>query len=99
MSEKMPPGLASRIAVSTAVGIGWLVFLILFFAFYADRYSVYQNLAIFLASVLVVAVILGPMWVYWGIKIGPRYIERWERNAERWERRFERKRVRRKRKR
>jgi len=61
MSEKMPPGIASRIAVSTAVGIGWLVFLILFFAFYAQGYSVYQNIAIFLASVLVVGAILGPL--------------------------------------
>ena len=92
MPEKMPPGLASRIAVSIVVGITWLVFLIIFLAFYADRYSVYQNLAIFLASVLVVAAILGPMWVYWGIKVGPRY-------AERWEHRVERERVRRKRKR
>lgn len=92
MPEKMPSGLAPRIAVSTVVGIAWLVFLIIFFAFYADRYTIYQNLAIFLASVLVVAAILGPMWVFWGIKVGPRY-------AERWERRFERERVRRKRKR
>ena len=92
MTEKMPPGIASRIAVSIVVGIAWLVFLIIFFAFYADRFSVYQNLAVFLASVLVVGAIMIPMWVYWGIKVGPRY-------AERWERRFERERVRKKRKR
>ena len=92
MPEKMPPGLASRIAVSVVVGVAWLVFLVIFFAFYADRFSVYQNLAIFIVSVLVVGAILGPMWVYWGIKVGPRY-------AERWERRFEREHVRKKRKR
>jgi len=86
----MPQGLASRIAVSVAIGIAWLVFLVIFLAFYAEGFSIYRNLAIFIASILVVGAILGPMWVYWGIKVGPEY-------AERWERRFERERVRRKR--
>jgi hypothetical protein len=79
MSEKMPPGLASRIAASIVVSVAWLVFLIIFFAFYADRFSVYQNLAVFLASILVVGAILGPMWVYWGIKS----VERWGRGPAR----------------
>jgi len=87
MPKKMPPGLASRVAVSIVVGVAWLVFLIIFLAFYADRFSVYQNLAIFLVSVLVVGAILGPMWVYWGIKIAPRYAERWERGPSRRKRR------------
>jgi hypothetical protein len=79
MPEKMPPGLASRIAASIVVGVAWLVFLVIFFAFYADRFSVYQNLAVFLASILVVGAILGPMWVYWGIKS----VERWGREPAR----------------
>jgi len=83
MPEKMPPGLASRIAVSIVVGVAWLVFLIIFFAFYADRFTVYQNLAVFIASILVVVAITIPMWVYWGIKVAPRYAERWERGPAR----------------
>jgi len=79
MPEKMPPGLASRVAVSIVVGVAWLVFLIIFLAFYANNFNVYQNIAIFLASVLVVGAILGPMWVYWGIKVVPRYAEKWGR--------------------
>ncbi len=79
----MPPGIASRVAVSIVVGVAWLAFLIIFLAFYADRFSVYQNLAVFLVSVLVVGAILCPMWVYWGIKIAPRYAERWEHRPAR----------------
>jgi len=86
MNEKMPPGLASRIAVSVVVGVAWLVFLIIFFAFCADRFSVYQNLAVFLASILVVGAILGPMWVYWGIKVASKYGE-WGRPRRRARRR------------
>ncbi len=66
----MPPGLASRVAVTIVVSIGWLIFLILFLAFYAEGFSVYWNLAIVFASLLVMCAILGPMWAYWGIKTG-----------------------------
>jgi hypothetical protein len=83
MPEKMPQGLASRIAVSVAIGIAWLVFLVIFLAFYAEGFSIYRNLAIFIASVLVVGAILGPMWVYWGIKVAPKYAEEWERRPSR----------------
>ena len=79
----MPPGLASRIAISVVVGVAWLVFLIIFFAFYAESFSIYRNLAIFIASILVVGAILGPMWIYWGIKVVPRYAEEWRRGPGR----------------
>jgi hypothetical protein len=74
--NEMPPGLAWRSAVSIAVFIGWLIFLVLFLFFYAQNFNIYQNIAIFIVSVLVVVAILGPMWAYWGM-----------RNAYRWERR------------
>jgi heme/copper-type cytochrome/quinol oxidase subunit 4 len=83
MPEKMPPGLAPRVAVSIATVVGWLVFLIIFLAFHADHFTVYQNLAIFLASILVVGAILGSMWAYWGIKYG----WKWEQSARRRSRR------------
>lgn len=74
---EMPPGLASRVAVSIVVGVGWLVFIILYLAFYAENFSVYRNLAIIFASVLVVSAILGPMWAYWGMKTA----HGWKRKA------------------
>lgn len=64
----MPPGLAPRVAVSIVVGIGWLIFLIIFLFFYAEGFNIYQNIAIFLVSILVVGAILGPIWAHWGIK-------------------------------
>ena len=38
---EMPPGGAARVAVSIVVGVGWLIFLILFLAFYADGFRIY----------------------------------------------------------
>ncbi|TKJ25648.1 MAG: hypothetical protein CEE41_03995 [Hadesarchaea archaeon B3_Hades] len=69
-ARKKPPGGAAKVAVSTVVGVGWSIFLILFLAFYAEGFSIYENLAIVLASLLVVGAIRGPMWAYWGIKTG-----------------------------
>jgi hypothetical protein len=62
------PGLRWRVSLSIIVSIGWLVFLILWFAFYASDYTVYQNIAIILVSILIMGAILGVSWVSWGIK-------------------------------
>jgi len=57
-----------RAAVSAVVGIGWLIFMIIHLFFWAKYYTIYENIAIFLVSVLVVAAILAPIWIIWGIK-------------------------------
>ena len=66
----MEPGFRWRVALSILVAIGWLIFLIIWLAFYADDYSIYQNIAIFLVSILVMVAILGPAWAHWGMKFG-----------------------------
>jgi len=66
----MEPGFRWRVALSILVVVGWLIFLILWLAFYADGFSIYQNIAVFLVSILVMIAILGPAWAYWGMKFG-----------------------------
>jgi heme/copper-type cytochrome/quinol oxidase subunit 4 len=44
-------------------GIGWLVFLIVWLFYYADDYSGYQNLAIFITSLLVLGAVSGSIWM------------------------------------
>ncbi len=68
--QGMPPGLASRVAVSIIVFFGWLVFIIIHMAFFASSYSLYQNIAIVLVAVLIGIAILAVMWASWGIKFG-----------------------------
>ncbi len=52
--------------VSGVSGIGWVLFIIIWLFFYADDYSGYQNLAIFIASLLVLGAISGSAWfVHW----------------------------------
>ncbi len=64
------PGLGWRVSLSIIVGCGWLIFLIIWLFFYAGSFNVYQNIAIFLVSILVVGAIMGASWASWGIKYG-----------------------------
>ena len=67
---KKPP--SWKVSLSIVMGIGWLIFVIVWLAFYAEGYSVYQNFAIILISILVVFLVLGGSWASWGIKQIPK---------------------------
>jgi hypothetical protein len=69
----MEPGFRWRVALSIIVCIGWLIFLIIWLGFFAGDFNIYQNIAIFLASILGIGVILGPAWAHWGMKYGWKY--------------------------
>ena len=57
-----------RIGISIASGFGWLIFLVVWLFFYADRFSLYQNIGIFLASLLVVGLVNALAWFSFGMK-------------------------------
>jgi len=61
-----------RTSFSMIVGVGWLVFLIIWLAFYATNYAWEQNFAIFLASILGIILLLGVPWGIWAIKKIPK---------------------------
>ena len=57
-------------SLSIAIGVGWLIFLIVFLAFFAlDSWE--QNLAVILMSILAVFLLLGGMWLSFGLKKMP----------------------------
>jgi peptidoglycan/LPS O-acetylase OafA/YrhL len=61
-----------RVSLSIVMGVGWLIFLIIWLAFYAGNYNVYRNIAIILISILVLIIILGGSWAAWGLKQIPK---------------------------
>ena len=67
------PGFGWRVSVSIIVGVGWLVFLILWVTFYAAAFTLLENLVIVLVSLLIVGAILGASWASWGIKYGRKF--------------------------
>lgn len=54
---------------SGAVAIGWLVFLILFLAFYSGGFRTNEKFAVILLSVLVLTVVLGGSWAFWSLRV------------------------------
>ena len=59
--------LGSRVAGTIIVGVGWLAFILLWLAFYAGKFDFWQNLAVFLVSVIVAVGITAVMWVKWAL--------------------------------
>ncbi len=57
-----------RVYATIIVGMGWLLFLALWLFFYAESYSVIQNLGIFLASIVLVGALIVLLWVPWSMK-------------------------------
>ncbi|CAG0952169.1 MAG: hypothetical protein OIN86_17625 [Candidatus Methanoperedens sp.] len=67
---EIPSGLTSRVVVSIIVFFGLLIFAIIYVAFFASSFSLFQQIAIILIALLVAIAILAVMWTSWGIKYG-----------------------------
>lgn len=63
-------------SLSVIIGVGWLIFLLVFWAFYSEGYSTGQNIAITLLVTIGAFLLLGGMWAIWGLKHMPK--EGWE---------------------
>ena len=57
-----------QISISIVMGVGWLIFLILWLAFFASNYAYEKNVAVILLSILVFFLPLGGFWAYWAYK-------------------------------
>lgn len=65
-------GLRIRIAASLALVVGGFVFVLLYLAFWATKFTWYQNVAVVLSTALVVPVALVALWVTWGLGVARR---------------------------
>lgn len=75
-NEETPPGLAPRVVVSIIVFFGLLIFSIIYVAFFAISFSLFQKIAVILVAILVATAILGAMWASWGINLGKEWKEK-----------------------
>ena len=70
MGWRMARGMGWRIALSIILFFGLTVFIIVWLFFFADGFSVSQNIAIFLAGLLAFfglqTAVWVPMWMRWG---------------------------------
>jgi len=66
MSKQQPD--PKRVYASIAVGFGWLLFLGLWLFYYATGFSIIQNIAVFLLSLVVAGILVILLWVPWAMK-------------------------------
>lgn len=69
------PGFAWRVSLTIIVFFALIVFLVLWLFFYADAYTIYQNLAVLLAAILLFVGVMGAAWAHWGMKYGRKFEE------------------------
>ena len=68
MPKHMMPGLRWRSMASIIIGFGWVLFILLFAGFWSDRFTLFQNIVIFFASIVVALGMLAVMWAGWGMR-------------------------------
>jgi len=57
-----------RLSLSIVIGVGWLIFLIIWLAFFAGNYSFNKNISFILISILLLIIVLGVPWAIWGLR-------------------------------
>jgi len=58
-------------AISAVLGVGWLVFVIVYIVFYADNtgFTFFQNIAVLLTSLLVLLALISVIWITYGMRM------------------------------
>jgi hypothetical protein len=65
-------GFGWRVSTSIITAVGWLSFVILWLFFYADKYSIYQNIGAVIISLIVFIGINGAVWGTWAMRMAPK---------------------------
>jgi hypothetical protein len=65
-------GFGWRVSTSIITAVGWLSFVILWLFFYADKYSIYQNIGAIIVSLIVFIGINGAVWGTWAMRMAPK---------------------------
>lgn len=60
-------GLRRRIFVSLAAGTGWVCLLLLFLAFWATGFTLFQDIVVVVVSLLVLTALLLGAWISYGL--------------------------------
>jgi ABC-type transport system involved in cytochrome bd biosynthesis fused ATPase/permease subunit len=68
--KELRNALAVRSIASIMVIFCWLIFVIIYLAFFSHDFSLMQTIAIILASLLFAIMLLSVMWAWWGISFG-----------------------------
>jgi hypothetical protein len=66
-------GVRRRVLVSIAAPVGWLCFVLLYLAFWAHYFDLFQSIVVIIVSLLILVTIVVGAWVSFGM----RFVNRW----------------------
>ncbi len=69
MAEKTFEHGLMKAGYSGAVAIGWLIFVILFLAFFSGNFRTNEKFSIIILSILIMVVLLGVPWLIWSLQM------------------------------
>ncbi len=64
----MMAGMRWRVMASIIGSVAWLSFVLLYVAFWAVGYSLFQSVVVILVALLVLGGVMGAMWAAWGMR-------------------------------
>ncbi len=78
------PGFRWRVSLSIVTFFCWVIFLVIWLFFYVEGFTLFQNIGLFIASVLALVAVMAGAWVPWGMKYGPKFekMEKAHKRAE-----------------
>lgn len=59
--------MGTRVAATIIIGVFWFVFIVLYLAFSANAFNLWQRAAIFLASGAIAIGLIAVLWVKWAM--------------------------------
>ncbi|MCJ2555025.1 MAG: hypothetical protein LN410_02330 [Candidatus Thermoplasmatota archaeon] len=74
-SNAMARAVTWRIMLSISLGTTWIAGILIYWAFFSERFTLFQNIIVAVASFLAVGGIIGAAWVSTGLRSSTR---RWE---------------------
>jgi hypothetical protein len=66
-----------RTTLTILLGTGWLVFILVYAAFWSGDFSLFQNIVIFFASIIIVMGGLAAIWASWGMRFAGGNWDHW----------------------
>jgi hypothetical protein len=70
MGDNRPEGVIWRTVFTVAAGLGWLIWLLLWWAFWAGDYTVAQRFAVAIMSLMMIGGVAGAIWIPFSMRHG-----------------------------
>jgi hypothetical protein len=66
-----------RVSATILLITGWLVFILIYAFFWSGAYNLFQNIVLFIASLIALFGLIAAVWASWGMRMAGMNWEHW----------------------